>query len=34
METCPSCGVNTTTPIVQDQVYEEYDTEAYEELYN
>ena len=34
METCPSYGVNTTTPIVQDQVYEEYDTEAYEELYN
>ena len=33
METCPSYGVNTTKPTVQDQVYEECDTEAYEKLY-
>ena len=34
MQTCPSYGVNTTKPTVQDQVYEECDTKAYEELYN
>ena len=32
METCPSYGANTTKPTVQDQVYEECDTEAYEKL--
>ena len=34
METCPSYDVNTTKPTVQDQVYEECDTEVYEKLYN
>ena len=34
METCPSYGVNTTKPTVQDQVYEECDTKAHEQLYN
>ena len=34
METCLSHGVNTTKSSVQDQVYEECDTEVYEKLDN